>query len=41
MMRITLPLDGDVAVVLERLRKQGDASLKELVKRRFAEVSWI
>ena len=30
-MRTTLTLDDDVAVVLERLRKQRDASLKELV----------
>ena len=30
-MRTTLTLDDDVAVVLERVRKQRDASLKELV----------
>ena len=30
-MRTTLTLDDDVAVALERLRKQRDAGLKELV----------
>jgi hypothetical protein len=30
-MRTTLTLDDDVAVALERVRKQRDASLKELV----------
>jgi len=30
-MRTTLTLDDDVAAVLERLRKAGDQSLKELV----------
>jgi hypothetical protein len=30
-MRTTLTLDDDVAVLLERLRKSGDVSLKDLV----------
>jgi hypothetical protein len=30
-MRTTLTIDDDVAVVLERLRKSRDASLKELI----------
>jgi hypothetical protein len=30
-MRTTLTIDNDVAVVLERLRKTRDASLKELI----------
>ncbi len=30
-MRTTLTIDDDVAIALERLRRSGDASLKELV----------
>jgi hypothetical protein len=30
-MRTTLTLDDDVAVALERLRRAGDASLKDIV----------